>query len=256
MLRSARELQGVPIHATDGDIGAVHDFLFDDVGWSVRYLVADTRRWLPGRQVLIPPLAIQDANWRDKRLALGLTREQVENSPPIEENHPMSRQRQRAYLDHFGWQPYWMDELYYGWPVDAAREQMAIEGPRVGTLTEVPDEDADPHLRSMREVMGYHIQARDGEIGHVDDFILDDERWSVRYLVVDTRNLLPGRKVLIAPEWADRMSWADEKVHVGLTKSAVKDSPEYQPDTLVNREYEVRLYDYYGRPKYWERGEN
>ena len=105
----------------------------------------------------------------------------------------------------------------------------------------------------MREVMGYHIQARDGEIGHVADFILDDDRWAVRYLVVDTRNLLPGRKVLIAPEWTDRVSWADEKVHVGLTKQAVKDSPEFDPDTLVNREYEVRLYDYYGRPKYWER---
>jgi hypothetical protein len=97
----------------------------------------------------------------------------------------------------------------------------------------------------------HHIQATDGEIGHVHDFIMDNEDWSVRYLVVDTRNWLPGRKVLLAPDWVDAVDWNEKKVHVGLTKDGVKDSPEFDPDAPVNRQYEETLYDYYGRPKYW-----
>ncbi|MGQ9572218.1 MAG: PRC-barrel domain-containing protein [Dehalococcoidia bacterium] len=105
-------------------------------------------------------------------------------------------------------------------------------------------ESEDPHLRSVKEVTGYHIQATDGEIGHVEDFILDDEDWVIRYMVVDTRNWLPGKKVLVAPGWVENIDWSESKVAVGLSREEIKDSPEYDPSAPVNREYEVRLYDY------------
>ncbi len=108
------------------------------------------------------------------------------------------------------------------------------------------------HVRSVKEVTGYHIQATDGEIGHVEEFILDDQAWTLRYLVVDTRNWLPGRKVLVAPAWVTSVNWANRNVGVDLTTGAIKNSPEYDPSAPVNREYEVRLYDFYGRPRYWE----
>ena len=98
---------------------------------------------------------------------------------------------------------------------------------------------------------GYHIEATDGEVGHVEDFIIDDETWEIRYIVVDTRNWLPGKKVLIAPRWIDRVSWNDSKVYVSLSREAIKHAPEYHPDTL-NREYERKLHDHYNRPKYWD----
>jgi hypothetical protein len=115
------------------------------------------------------------------------------------------------------------------------------------------EQDRDPHLRSTKEVIGYHIQAVDGEIGHVEDLIVDDEEWFLRYLVVDTRNWLPGKAVLVAPGWAKRVDWVKRKVHVDLPQEAIRDSPEFDPSRPVNREYEVRLYDYYGRPHYWSR---
>jgi hypothetical protein len=122
------------------------------------------------------------------------------------------------------------------------------------TATEQEEKEerhSDPHLRSTREVIGYHIQARDGEIGHVDDLIVDDELWYLRYLVIDTRNWLPGRKVLVAPAWAEQVSWIERKVYIDLKRETIKNSPEFDPSMPVNREYEVQLYDYYGRPRYW-----
>ena len=104
---------------------------------------------------------------------------------------------------------------------------------------------------STKEVSGYHIHAFDGSIGHVDDFIVDDESWVIRFLVVDTKNWLPGRKVLIAPLWVDAIDWESRQVRVDMTMEAVKNAPEFDPEAPINREYEERLYDYHGRPKYW-----
>lgn len=114
-------------------------------------------------------------------------------------------------------------------------------------------EKGDSRLRSTREVEGYHIEASDGAIGHVQEFIVDDEEWIIRYVVIDTRNWLPGKKVLIAPEWIENIDWPSGKVQVARDRKTIKDSPEFDPARTVNREYETRLYDYYGRPKYWNR---
>jgi hypothetical protein len=113
----------------------------------------------------------------------------------------------------------------------------------------------DVHLRSAGEVRGYHIQGSDDVVGHVEDFILDDETWAVRYLVIDTSNWWFGKKVLVDPRWATRVSWQEQKVHVDLSRQAIKNSPEWDPTALINREYEQRLHDHYRRPAYWGRGE-
>jgi hypothetical protein len=117
----------------------------------------------------------------------------------------------------------------------------------------IEEQKSDPHLRSTREVIGYHIQATDGEIGHVEDFVLNDEIWSIYYMVVDTRNWLPGREVILSTSWIEEVDWIERHVHVNLSQEAVENSPEFDPSVPVNREYEIRLYDYYGRPKYWTR---
>ena len=67
------------------------------------------------------------------------------------------------------------------------------------------EEANDVHLRSANKVTGYRIGATDGDIGHVEDFIIDDETWEIRYMVVDTQNWWPGKKVLVAPQWIGRM---------------------------------------------------
>ena len=109
----------------------------------------------------------------------------------------------------------------------------------------------DPHLRSTHDVSGYHIQAADGEIGHVEDFIIDDETWAIRYLIVDTRNWWPGKKVLVSPQWIERVSWSESKVFVNLSRETIKQSPEYTEESLLTRDYETGLHRHYNRQGYW-----
>ena len=249
MQNSTKDLKGNAIVATDGEIGKVDDFYFDDKSWTIRYLVADTGNWLLGRQVLLSPIAVGKADFSGGRINVKLTKKQVEESPSIDSDKPVSRQHEAYYHDYYGYPYYWSGpylwgpSYYPGLPVD---DQERIEERRAER-----EEAGDLHLRSAAQVTGYHIEATDGGIGHVEDFIVDDETWEIRYLVVDTRNWLPGKKVLISPRWIDRVSWEVSKVYVSLSREAIKNAPEYHPDTL-NREYEEKLHDHYDRPKYWD----
>ncbi|MCJ7717471.1 MAG: PRC-barrel domain-containing protein [Anaerolineales bacterium] len=244
MLRSIKEMYNYKIHALDGDIGKVHEFFFDGRVWIVRYLVADTGFWLPGRKVLISRIALAPPVWDAQKFPVGLTKEQIENGPNIDTDKPVSRQHEIEMHEHYNWTPYWLGggdgKVCPTTPLGKQSQKDVSE-----------EQENDPQLRSTREVAGYKIRATDGEIGHVEDFIVDDEGWIIRYMVVDTRDWLPGKKVLIAPQWIERTYWGAEQVHVDLTKEAIKNCPEYHPSDPVNREYEIRMYDYYGQPKYW-----
>jgi hypothetical protein len=218
----------------------------------VRYLVIDTGKWLPGRKVVIPPLALNPLKPGDFILSALLTKQQVQNSPPLAQHAPVSRQYEEVLFSYFFWKPYWSvptgglgpvhDPLE---PSDSAQSEAAE---RSGSQEEP---SGDPHLRSCDEVIGYHIRAADGDIGHVEDFILDADDWILRYFVVDTRNWLPGRRVLLATSWIDAIRWSDREVEVDSTKDQIKNSPPFNPSAPVNRTYEAALYDYYGRRRYW-----
>jgi uncharacterized protein YrrD len=252
MLRSIKKIYGYKILAQDNEFGHVNDFYFDDVTWMIRYLIVDTGNWLPGRKVLIPPSELDHPSWSNHALPVSLTKKQVENCPSIGLDEPVSRQYEAALHTHFGWEPYWIRGGMMP-PFPTVKRPGMDQEAAVDEAGETPlhKKEGDPHLRSSQEVIGYHIQATDGEIGHVEDFIVDDELWDIRYMIVDTRNWLLGRKVLVAIPWIERVSWGESKVFVDLSKEKVKNSPKYDPLAPVNREYEEVLYDFYGRPKYW-----
>ena len=247
MLRNVSTILNYVLLAQDGEIGRCHDFLFDDEKWTIRYMVADTRKWLQGRKVLISPIHLGSVDWSTRLFQVELTRRQLEESPPLESDAPVSRQYERLYNQYFGTPSYWGGTNIWG------------RHPSPALLRGEPDklagEAKDPeekHLRSVKEVTGYHIQATDGNIGHVEDFVVDDEIWALRYVVVDTRNWLPGRKVLVSPQWATAVDWAEEKLRLDLTTDTIKNSPEYEPLAPIDRDYESALHDYYGRPFYWK----
>lgn len=248
MLRSLNELLGYVLAAKDGEIGRCKDFLFDEEKWVVRYMVADTGKWLPKRKVLISPVSLGQADWASKRFAVELTTDQIENSPSLDEDAPVSRLYEKKFFNYYRWPYYWTGDRLWGfghYPTELAR--VADE------VREEPDiHPEESRLRSLKEMRGYRIQVKDGEIGHVDDFVADDELWIVRYLVVDTGGWLSGRKVLVARQWIDQVNWKGRTVIVNLSRETVEHSPEFDPSAPVNREYEVEYYDYYGRPHYWE----
>ncbi|HEX5131948.1 MAG TPA: PRC-barrel domain-containing protein [Candidatus Krumholzibacteria bacterium] len=251
MLRSTQELKNYNLIADDGQIGRCKDFLFDDAHWTIRYMVADTGRWVPGRKVLVPPQALGKADWDSRLFKVKLTREQIKSGPGIDTDAPVSREREQELALHFGWEPYW---IRTGLPGAAPfPAQLAGAGEEIAsTATAVEKEHPSAgNLRSVEEVTGYHIEASDGEIGHVEEFIVDDETWALRYVVVDTRNVFPGKKVLIAPKWVSSINWPGQRMALDLTKDRIRNAPVYSPGAPVNRELETRLYDYYGRPAYW-----
>jgi uncharacterized protein YrrD len=252
MLIGANELKGYAIEAVDGEIGAVEEFYFDDDNWTIRYLVAETGTWIPGRKVLVSPISVDGVDRSEEKVRLKLTREQVEKSPDIDAHMPVSRVQEVAFFRYYGYPYYWAGP--YAWGPAAFPEGLAIPAEPAPEPEEQQAEAAeeDFHLRSTREVTGYYIEGTDGEIGHVADFVVDDESWAIRYLVIDTRNWLPGKKVVVAPGWIHRISWRDSKVYVNLSREAIKQSPEYDPSKPLTRDYEAKLYTHYDRPRYWE----
>lgn len=253
MLWSMKTFEGFTIGATDGDIGKVEGFYFDDVSYTVRHIVVDAGGWLAERKVLISPISLREVDAENKRITATLTKSQVKGSPDVGMDQPVSRQYETAYYRYYDYSPYWTGPYLWG--------TVPYPGPLTPGAAVPPEHErrwnwgakeySDPHLKSSTVVIGYYIHAVDGDIGHVEDFLVDDRSWTIRYMVVDTRNWLPGKKVLVSPEWIERVDWNDSKVYVNMVREQIRNSPEYDPSRSVEREYETRLYDHYGRPSYW-----
>ncbi len=218
MIRNLTNLFGYHIAALDGEIGRIKDFLFDDYLWIVRYAVVDTGQWLSGRNVLISPEAIRRPLWEDHAVPVNLSRQQVATAPPLSNELPISRQAELQLAQYYGWESYWLPGMAMAGPVTAP--PMAPPPPQEPL-------DLDFNLRSVRQIVNYHIQASDRRIGHVDDFVAETDGWCIRYLLVNTRNWLPGRKVIISPGWVHRVEWTDSVVHIDMTSDQVKHSPEF-----------------------------
>ena len=236
MLRSIKQLQRYAIRATDGDIGQVDDFLFDDRRWTIRYLVVDTGKWLPGRRVLIAPRAIVRAEDATGALVLDLTRDRVRDSPDIDTAQPVSRQQEVAFHSYYGYPYYWGGPGFWAHPLGmmappvpeyAVTPPEQASGGAAGGTGEAGAESegtpqGDPHLRSTKEVSGYHIQARDGELGHVDDFLVEEDGWAIRSLVIDTSNWIGGESVRVPIGEVGRVEWGASKVHVACDRESLR----------------------------------
>jgi uncharacterized protein YrrD len=245
MLDKAKTLKGYKLHSLDGEIGNVKEFYFDDHHWTIRYLVADTGNWLTGRQVLISPYVLVAVNREEQYISVDLTKKQIEESPSLASDKPVSRQYEETYSEYFGWPLYWGGAYAWGFSPYIVRDHAKWKGFTRSEKT------WDSHLRSTADVSGHHIQARDGEIGHVEDFIIDDKTWAIRYLIIDTENWWPGKHVLVSPQWIERVSWIDSKVFVNLSRETIKQSPEYTELSLLTRDYEIGLHRHYDRQGYW-----
>jgi len=257
MLRNLKDIENYQISATDGEIGHVKDFYFQDDDWVVRYLVVDTGSWLSSRQVLISPISVLQPDWLARTLPVSINREQVKSSPSIDTDKPVSRQNEEQLLGYYGYPRYWGGAGMWGedlYPYAMAPGFASEGAARVDHVERerqleayLRDERArhrndDPHLRSCKAVTGYHIHATDGDIGHVSGFLVDDETWAIRYLVVDTSNWWMGHKVLIAPPWITGVHWPDQTVSVDLSRAAIKDAPAFDSTLDWRREQELNLY--------------
>jgi len=247
MLIKTKSLKGFALKSLDGEIGKIKEFYFDDLYWTIRYLVVDTGSWLPGRKVLISPYALGVITKSEKHISVNLTKKQIEESPSLDSDKPVSKQFEEAYFDYYEWPEYWDGPFSWGAYPHIIRNSPKKKANQSGKKQQ------DSHLRSTHNVSGYHIQAADGEIGHVDDFIVDNESWTIRYLEIDTKKWWLGKKVLIPPQWIEKVSWGESKVFVKLAREAIKKAPEYTDWSMLTREFEINLHKHYNRKGYWDK---
>ena len=222
MLQSIQKRYGEKLRATDGEIGHVKDFYFDDKSWTVRYLVADTGGWLLGRWVLIPIQALGHLYPEGKVLLVNLTREQIEDSPSIDEHKPLSRQHEEEFHRHYGY-PYYAES----WPLWGLAGYPVVAPPP-------PEADAekrrvDSHLRSAREVGGYKVEAGDGVIGEVIDFLVDGRTWGIREIAIECGHWYAGKKIVVSTERVSRIDYDQSTVYLDSTKRAMMDASESRP---------------------------
>jgi uncharacterized protein YrrD len=229
MQHSISRMIGYAIRATDGDLGKVEEFYFDDETWTIRYMIVETGNWLSGRKVLISPVAFGKPESESRMISVNLTCAQVGSSPNIDTERPIYLQHEAELHDHYQWP--WRGG--YGGTFGTIPLPLPVNEVSVEQEASASGRRDDPHLRSTREVASYHLHATDGEIGHVEDFIVDDGNWAIRFLVVDTSNWLPGKRVLLSTQLIKRVEWADSSVHFDVTREFVKNSPEFDPSNAT-----------------------
>ncbi len=205
MFIAARDMYGTALEGIDGRVGVLYDILFDDRSWRLRHLVVSLDRWFLGRQVLLDPEVIEWGDGPDQRPRVRLTKQEVRQSPSVESDLPMARRASEAAAQVLVWEAYWANV-----PNTPAEPQ------------------GDPNLRSTKMLSGLHLHCIDGQLGHVEDFLIDRQTWSVRDLVVDTRNWWPGKHVLVEPTLVESISWADREIRLSLRRDQVEDRPAYQ----------------------------
>jgi hypothetical protein len=252
MLFAASALRGYAIAATDGHIGTVRDILFDDTAWKVRWLDIKAGSWLTGRKVLIHPSAIGKIDYVEQSLAVNLTVAKVKASPSADHDRPVSRQMESGLYDHYSWDPVWGSSIFGASQAFASPYVRGV-GVREAAGHEEWDRDLqgaeeDPHLRSAVAVAGYHVHANDGAIGHVEDLLVDDRIWGIRYVVIDTSNWWSGQRVLMSPHAVRQISWKDRQFLLDVTRDQVKTAPQWNPSESVDETYEKRLHSHYSWP--------
>lgn len=246
MMHGVKSLQGFGIAATDGEIGTVDDVYFDDDKWTIRHLIVDTGGWLTGRRVLLSPHAVTRVDWSYRIVHVNVTRQQVEDSADVDTDEPVSRQEESALHDHYGYPYYWTGPMLWGY----ASLPMIMPPPAEDSVAEEVEqrveEERDHHLRSSDAVIGYHIHATDGDLGHVEDFLFDEDDWSIRMMLVATRNWWPGKHVLISPSRIEHVDWNAKTVTVGITREEIEQSPEYDPEVRETPDLRVVAYRPFG----------
>lgn len=250
-----KDLRNFRVETKDGKRASVKDIYFDDEKFAVRYLILNSGPWKFGKKVLVSPFLVEKVEAASGWIMLKIDREGLGLCPEIDENQPISREMERQYSDRLFLPYYWGGAGLWG----LYATPYGTYSPELRQRYEYPLSDighgAENHLRSAREVSGYHVNARDERLGHVDDFIIDETDWSIRYFVLHTSDWRTGKSVLVAPDWLDEILWSTKTAYFNVDRSSIEGAPVYDPARPFDKEFETRLYRHYDKPAYWDEKE-
>ena len=258
MLRCTKEILNYDVKAFDDTIGKVDDFLFMDTDFHIQYLVVNIGPILFGRKVLIAPHALGEPDWVSQQVPVNLTKEEIKSSPNIKTDQPISEMDLDRLHDYYQWPKFWtsLSNTMVSTPMTVGRHdpnrgepgyqtntvQLSIQKQRQATTSK---------LRSINEVMGYKVSGTDGTAGTVDDIVVDDKLWILRYLVIKTGTIFNHKNVLLAADWIDWIRHRESELEVDLPVELIEKSPEFDPEMPMTRRQEEVFYDFHGKPYYW-----
>jgi hypothetical protein len=265
MLFAVSGLEGCQVEASDGRVGAVKDFLFDDQNWKIRWMAVDADQWLPGRRVLIPPSAIAPIALPAKptlpmmslgqrlELTVRLTRDEIAAGPQSREDEPVTRDMEGLLYDYYGLDPY-SGATHFGPDVLMPNsEQRIVEATAQREAdAQTPPVDGGHRLHGVVSIKGFAVHASDGDIGHVENLLADESNWEIRYLVVATRSWWPGKIVQLAPYAVKDIDWFDRRINVNVSREQVKSAPEWDPLAMMDKAREDEFHGHFGWPGYGE----
>jgi uncharacterized protein YrrD len=221
-------VSGATVHAVDGDIGTLEDFYFEEDHWAIRYLLVDTGNWMSGKRVLLSPMSVR-GKWDMATIPVSLNRDQVWNSPEFDPQVSLSREAEAQVLGYYGYPYYWGETGVWG-SFDNPGALLTAPPLEVSEI-QPTSHGIDPESRDLRSIAkstGYHVHATDGDIGHVDDFLIGQESWRIRYLLVDTSNWIGGRSVIVSADQVEGVDRQHDKLRVGVTRDAIKHGPSFE----------------------------
>jgi hypothetical protein len=262
MLFAVSGLEGCAVKASDGDVGSVTDFLFDDQNWKIRWMVVGAGHWLPRRRLLIHPSAIEPLTLPPKsqlpmmspgdtlELSVNLTRHEIEAGPHWDEDEPVNKDMEAALYDYYGWDPYWGASHFGAALMPNAEQRIVADAERRDADDEIPPVDGADRLVSAASFKGYYVHALDGDIGHVENLLADDANWEIRYLVIATRNWWPGKIVQLSPYAVKAIDWFGEHVNMNVTRDQVQSAPAWDPLAMIDEAREEELHRHYDWPGY------
>ncbi|MFG6116356.1 PRC-barrel domain-containing protein [Halobacillus sp. MO56] len=261
MLYLASTLETYNIQAVDGELGKLKDLYFDDNKWAIRYLVADTRKWLPGKKVVVSPSGMETVKTEEKVIHVKNKKEDIRDNATLEEKQEFSYDKEVELSDTFGWKQYWSGEFLWGGyltPLDPMEEPVRTAEP---ARTEKPPINDNVHgsnhkLRSIENIKGEFqhavVHGDNGKIGYIKDILIDDETWRIRYFIVDTSEWSTNESVLISPDWLQSVDWVDNDFYIDLKLETIEDGPNYKKEQQVTEELEEEVYRKYRKEPYWK----
>lgn len=196
MIITATQVWGCRLHTSDGKQARVRDLLFDDRTWRIEYIVVKLPHLL-AEDVLLRPSQTSGTAWASRALETPLSMDEVRAAPALLSNPPVAKQGELATVQMVAWEAYW-----------------------TGLFDRMP-KFGDPHLRNMGAITGHRVLGIDSKVGWIDNFVIDDEDWSVRYLVVRLGPRRNGRRVVVEPEVVGTISWPTRSVSLKLPRDAI-----------------------------------
>lgn len=233
-LYKLKNISGFKLHAIDGEIGHLVEILFDDQTWTIRYFVVSTSNWFSNEKVLVSPTFVNEVDEENKQLIINLSLEEIKNCPPLDSEKPVSMHYEEQYYRYFNWEPYWTNSPFFN--VQPYLDEDYLDS---------DEQPEHPHLRSSNEISSYVIHASDGDIGEAKDFIIQEPEWLITYLEIDTHRWIPGKHVLISPNWVEDIDWKKQQVDINLSCKMIDTAPEYDPTIPITLGDEQNLYLHY-----------